>query len=323
VTDLAVLAGADTVAAAREVLAQNAKSFRFAGLFLPRARLDDAAIVYAFCRLVDDAIDEADSRAAAQAEAVALRDEIDGARPPRPVVRAFLAVAARLNMDLGFARGLIDGVAFDANERVRVADDDGLLRYCYLVAGTVGGMMCAVLGVRDPAAVRHAIDLGVGMQLTNISRDVREDGGRDRVYIPASRLRAHGVADPDALPSAIAGPAPPRDAVAAVVRELLDLAERYYASADDGMRAIPFRSRFAIVIASRVYRAIGRKLLRRRRGDALAGRVSTTTIEKLFELIAGIAHFVRVTVSRPAPHDASLHVALRGLPGCAGSDAAS
>ncbi len=297
------------------MLAAHAKSFRFAGLFLPAARLDDAAVVYAFCRIVDDAIDEAPDRAAAQREAAALADELDGRTSPRPAVAAFLQTARRLDLDLGFARGLIEGVAFDANERVRVDSDAGLLRYCYLVAGTVGGMMCAVLGVRSSQALPHAIDLGIGMQLTNICRDVLEDAGRDRVYVPASRLRAHGVVDPDALPTTLRtgvdGPA-----VAAVVGELLSLADRFYASADAGMRFIPWRSRLAIMVASRVYRAIG-TVLRRRGCDVLRGRVSTSTVHKVAQAFVAAVDVVRLAWAHPVSHDATLHATLDGLPGTA------
>ena len=288
---------AQTVAVARQVLATHAKSFRFAGLFLPAHRLDDAAVVYAFCRLVDDAIDEAPDSDQARREAAALAAELTGTAPARPEVRAFLAVARRLDLDVAFARHLVEGVAFDANERVRVADDAGLLRYCYLVAGTVGGMMCAVLGVKATEALPYAVDLGIGMQITNISRDVREDAHKDRAYVPASRLRSVGVN------------------AATFVEDVV--ADRYYASADAGMRFIPWRSRLAILVAGRVYRAIGRKLLRTRRGDALQGRVSTTMLEKVGQVLVAGGRFFALLYAAPRPHDASLHGALRGLPGTA------
>ena len=307
---------AQTVAVARQVLATHAKSFRFAGLFLPAHRLDDAAVVYAFCRLVDDAIDEAPDSDQARREAAALAAELTGTAPARPEVRAFLAVARRLDLDVAFARHLVEGVAYDANERVRVADDAGLLRYCYLVAGTVGGMMCAVLGVKAPAALPYAVDLGIGMQLTNISRDVREDAHKDRAYVPASRLRAVGVNAATFVEDVVADRAD-HAATAAVVSDLLALADRYYASADAGMRFIPWRSRLAILVAGRVYRAIGRKLLRTRRGDALQGRVSTTMLEKVGQVLVAGGRFVALLFAAPQAHDASLHGALRGLPGTA------
>ncbi len=302
------------VVGARAMLRDHAKSFRFAGLFLPRSQLDDAAVIYAFCRTVDDAIDEAPTMAQAQAEAKALADELDGRASPRPAVRDFLVVAARIGLDVGFARSLVDGVAFDANTRVRVTDDAGLLRYCYLVAGTVGGMMCAVLGVKDPRALPHAIDLGIGMQLTNICRDVLEDARRDRVYVPAARLIAAGITDADGVPAAIEDARVDRGAVSVVVRDLLAVADAYYASADAGMHFIPWRSRLAMIIASRVYGAIGHKLVARG-ADPLAGRTSTTLAEKLWRACCAAGAFVRLAWRSPLAHDPALHQALRDLPG--------
>ncbi|MFO0631047.1 MAG: squalene/phytoene synthase family protein [Polyangiales bacterium] len=196
-------------------------------------------------------------------------------------------------------------------DAVRVGDDAELLRYCYRVAGTVGIMMCGVVGVRDPAALPHAVDLGVGMQLTNIARDVAEDAGLGQVYLPRTRLAAHGVDAGDVL----AGTAS-REAVSAVVRELLAMAERYYASADLGMRYIPARARLAIYAAARLYRGIGRKLLRRG-ADALAGRTILGAWERASQLAVAAVAFV---VGAPrATHDATLHASLQGLPGADGA----
>jgi phytoene synthase len=302
-----------TAVEARAVLARHARSFRFAGLFLPAARLDVAAVVYAFCRAVDDAVDEAPDLAAAQREARALADELHHRAPARPAVAAFLAVAAREGIDVRYAEELVVGVAGDAVARLQVADDDELLRYCYRVAGTVGGLMCGVLGVTDRRAVPHAIDLGVAMQLTNICRDVLEDAHRGRAYLPATRLQQAGVVAAGFIDDVVAGRASIVQ-TATVVRALLALADRYYASADAGMRFIPWRSRLAILVASRVYRAIGTKLLARD-ADALQGRVATTTFEKLGGLVAAVGAFLSPTST---PHDAALHAPLRGLPGAAG-----
>jgi phytoene synthase len=300
------------VIGARAVLSRHARSFRFAGLFLPGDRLDTAAVVYAFCRAVDDAVDEASSLPQAQAEAHALRDELMHRAPARPAVAAFLAIAEREGIDVRYAHELVSGVASDAQARVDVADDDELLRYCYRVAGTVGGMMCGVLGVRDPRAVAHAIDLGVGMQLTNICRDVLEDAHRNRAYLPATRRSDAGLVPETFIDDVVARRASAAQ-TAQVVRALLALADRYYASAEAGMRFIPARSRLAILVASRVYRAIGTKLLRRG-ADSLQGRVSTTLLEKLGCALAALAAFLS---PRRDAHDPRLHEPLRGLPGCA------
>jgi phytoene synthase len=295
--------------AARAVLAHHGKSFRFAGALLPRDQLDDAAIVYAFCRAADDAVDEAGSVDEAAAAADEFIAELDGVRPARPVVRAFLRVAARREIDVGFARELLVGMKGDAVARVVVDDDAALLLYCYRAAGTVGGLMCGVLGVRHPRARPHAIDLGIAMQLTNICRDVLEDAQRQRVYVPRTRLP--GVVGADAVDEIADGRA--RSDVMAAVRALLALAERYYESGADGLRFIPWRSRMAIAVASRVYRAIGHKLLRAG-GDPLLGRTRTTLVEKLG---AAAVALVALLAPRRARHDRSLHALLPALPGLA------
>jgi len=289
------------VAASRDVMAAHARTFDWAAAFLPADRRDEAAVLYALCRRIDDLGDEEADREGLEQ----LRHELEGRAEARPLVAAWLEVARRRGIDSEPLLHLIDGVVSDLGV-VRMADDGELLRYCYRVAGTVGLLMCGILGVRDPAALPHAVDLGLGMQLTNICRDVLEDAERGRVYLPADRLRAQGV-EPEAL---LAGQADPA-AVGRVVLDLLELADGYYASADAGMRAIPFRTRWAIRIAARTYQAIGDEL-RAVGGDALAGRVWVSGPRKLW-LVATV--LVRRLPS--APHDPALHTALAGLPGAA------
>lgn len=191
-----------------------------------------------------------------------------------------------------------------------MADDAELVRYCYRVASTVGLMMCGVLGVRCREALPHAIDLGIAMQLTNICRDVAEDAARGRVYLPAERLRSAGI-DPEDVVRGTADP----ERVASVVRSVLALADRYYRSADGGMRDIPWRFRPAILVASRTYRAIGVRLRRRR---PTAGRTVVPWPEKLAWSAAAVAASLRPAILGITPrwaHDRALHQALRGLPG--------
>lgn len=307
----ALTPGPSVVEASRAVLARHARSFRWASVFLPADARDDAAVVYAFCRLADDLVDEATDAATGAADLAALDAELMGTAPPRPLVVALHDVARRRGIDLRSAHELNVGIGSDRGA-VRVADDPELLRYCYRVAGTVGLMMCGVIGVTHRDALAHAIDLGIGMQLTNICRDVREDARRDRVYLPASRLRAAGI-DPEALRAGAAD----RVKLAGVVRDLLALAERHYTSADDAMRHIPWRSRLAILVASRVYRAIGRRLLRHG-ADAWAGRTIVPWWEKLGWAAAGLAAALHPRIAglaRVPPHHAALHRGLEGMPG--------
>ena len=295
----------------RDVLSTHARSFRWASWFLPEDCRDDAAVIYALCRLIDDIADLATDQDSARVELEKLRRELEAEEPARPLVSAYRQVAKRRSMDLEYAFQLIEGVLSDLKE-VRVSTDEELLRYCYRVAGTVGLMMSAVLGVDDRAAYAHAIDLGVAMQLTNICRDVLEDAQNGRVYLPQTRLEAHGTSH-----QALIDGTADRAAVARVVQDLLELAEVYYASADHGMSFIPARSRFAIVVASRLYRAIGLKLLENG-SDALAGRTWIAWPSKLVWTGVAAAHYFRPHIRgvRAKPrHDSSLHMALQGLPG--------
>ncbi len=295
----------------REVLATHARSFRWASRFLGPAQRDDASVVYAFCRLVDDTADEAMDGHRARFELERLRKELHGEAPARPLIEAFLDVSTRRKLDIRYADELIEGVLSDLGSVVFQTDEE-LLRYCYRVAGTVGLMMCAVLDVKDPSALPHAIDLGVGMQLTNICRDVLEDAQMGRVYLPAERLRRYGVE-----PSELLDGTADADAVAAVVTELLDQAERYYRSADFGMRYIPLKSRFAIVVAGRLYRAIGLKL-RRNESNPLEGRTWIGWPGKILWCMISLMAFFgpRILGFTPSPgHDRELHTPLHGLPG--------
>lgn len=297
---------APEAAEAAAVLAAGSKTFHFASLFLPRACRADAALLYALCRYIDDVADEADDPDQARTALEALSAELRGDRPPRPFIATVLEMFERCDIDVRAALDLVRGVEEDLSE-VRLADDAALVRYGYLVAGTVGLMMCGVLGVRAREALPHAIDLGVAMQITNICRDVAEDARLGRVYLPATRLRAVGV---DPTPEGVLEGA---EGVQRVVYDLLAMAERYYRSAEEGMAFIPFRARLAILVAARVYRAIGQKLLRDG-GDPLRGRTVVPLGEKLVRAIVAILAFPNVSQGR-AKHRASLHMPLIGFTG--------
>ncbi len=290
------------IASARAVMATRAVTFRAAARLLPADTADDAAVLYAFCRLVDDLADEHADLAALSA----LREQVGGASDPSGPVAAFLDLAARRAIPVGAAIDLVDGARSDLG-RVRVADDAALIRYAYAVAGTVGRMMAPLLGA-PPAAAAAAVHLGVAMQLTNVCRDVLEDARNGRVYLPASRLFAAG-ADPEALVDGTAD----RAAIASVVRDVLQLAEGWYASADAGMRHLPWRSRLAVLVAARTYRAIGRKLLRHG-GDALAGRTVLSAGERAVAAVAASGAWLWPKRTAPNP---ALTASLAGLPGVA------
>ncbi len=298
----------------REIMAEHSRSFSWAARFLPEENRDDAAILYAFCRFVDDAVDEAESREIAAVQIDVLRDSLHRKCEPVLAVAAFLDLVDRRGVDVSAAMELVDGVASDVGD-VLIKDDRELLRYCYRVAGTVGLMMSPILGVHDPAAAAHAIDLGIGMQLTNICRDVLEDAQNGRVYLPETRLQSAGISQQKLLESVDRGGFELEETVSKVVADLLKLADRYYKSADQGLYYIPVRSRLGICVASRIYRGIGKRLRYLHDANPLHGRTIVPGFEKALWLGPAGRRFALASLMKPRPHEAQLHRALVGLPG--------
>jgi len=293
----------DVVVHSRAVLAHHARTFNLASVFLTPQQRDDAAVVYSFCRLIDDLIDEAQDPSEGLRQVEEIRAMLDRTVNPTALIAEFLSVADRCSIPLYAAKDLIDGVASDVGP-VTFQNDDDLIRYGYSVAGTVGLMMCGVIGVTEDWALAHAIDLGIGMQITNICRDVMEDAQRGRVYVPAERLYLAGLS-PDDLKQGDFDPT----RIAPVVADLLRLADDYYRSGDHGMRAIPLRPRFAIVAASRVYRAIGTQL-RMQNYDVTAGRAVVPLWQKLAWVGASVGHAATAGIKLRRPHNAALHTPL-------------
>ena len=292
----------------RQILATHARTFNLASIFLPPDQRDDAAIVYAFCRTVDDLVDEAEDPEVGRRDIEELGEMLRGQRAASPLAEAFLEVAERRSIPLQAAHDLMEGVVSDVGE-VTLVDDHDLVQYGYAVAGTVGLMMCGVIGVKEPWALNHAIDLGVAMQITNICRDVAEDAGRGRIYIPTRRLVAAGIDPEQVRIGDIDG-----EAFAPVLKDVLDLAEVYYKSGDQGMKAIPWRPRLAIQSASRVYRAIG-LVLKKRAYDVTQGRAVVGSGAKAAWVMRALVRASLCPLMSSETHDPKLHIALRGRPG--------
>ena len=294
---------------AEEILRHHGRSFNFARVFLKVSHGQSAARLYAFCRYVDDIADEASDVEQAKVVLEQVISQLAGNLPPSPRVADFIKLAKDTNIDPAVAAELIDGVASDL-ETVAFETMAELLQYAYKVAGTVGLMMCRVLEVDDPRATPFAIDLGVAMQLTNIARDMREDALNGRRYVPATWLAgvsAKEIINPDASLKL---------RLQATSQRLIELAELYYESAYNGFGFLPGRSRFAILIAARVYRQIGLKL-KRRNFATWRGRTVVSTAEKI--MVAGAATAAYLTELRlhrcSLEHNAELHVSLQGFAG--------
>lgn len=288
---------------------RHGKSFWFASLFLPRATANDAAELYAFCRIMDDLADESEGvEAVPRLEQV--RFDFRRGTSNDPCVQPLLALAQRHPLDLQVADHLVKSFVEDAATRLQLETEPELIRYCYGVAGTVGLMMSSILGADPMQAPWYATDLGIAMQMTNIARDVLEDARDGRRYLPGSWVQ-------DLAPGAIASCDPIlRPCVSAAILRLLHLADHFYASAASGFRFIPSRSRPAIEVAAVIYRAIGVSL-RGRGAPWWEGRVVVPPSRK-----TGLAASVLLGVSplrrlAPTPSTNEIHQPLAGLPGLA------
>ncbi|MGR3542622.1 MAG: phytoene/squalene synthase family protein [Hasllibacter sp.] len=238
--------------ACRAAIRVGSLSFHSASRLLPGRVRDPALALYAFCRGADDAVDEGAAPGAAVLALRARLDAIYAGRPEdRPEDRAFAAVVEASGMPRALPEALLEGLAWDAVGReYRTLPE--LHAYGARVAGAVGAMMCVLMGVRDRHALARACDLGAAMQLTNIARDVGEDAGLGRVYLPLDWLAGAGI-ERDAFVRDPLPTAPVRD----MVRRLLAEARRLYFRAEAGIGALPLAARPGIWAARLAYDGIG------------------------------------------------------------------
>ncbi|MGB2535016.1 MAG: phytoene/squalene synthase family protein [Candidatus Puniceispirillum sp.] len=289
-------------------LARNGKSFNWAKHFLGQEMGRDAAQLYSFCRLLDDMADGDIPHGSSRLAAV--RDGLMKARPTADrALTDFYPFMQEKNIDCDVVLALIDGLLQDQNV-VALETEDELLRYSYCVAGTVGLMMCKVLNCHNPAALAHAIDLGIAMQLTNIARDVLEDATMRRRYVPATWV-GNMTAD-DILATSRSADTAKIDIVANGINRLLALAEIYYESGRHGLAYLPLRAHISIAVALQVYRQIGVQL--KNRGTPWQnGRQHTSIFSKFICTSLAMKSLVSRPMKRPV-HDKHLHRALAGLP---------
>lgn len=247
----------------QEMLNKGSKSFSLAAKIFDRSTYQAVCLLYGWCRYCDDAIDLAAQTEKPQALPDALdtlKEKTRAAYGHTPctdtVFLALQAVVHTYQIPSHYPMELLEGLAMDV-QHIPYPTAKTLELYCYRVAGTVGLMMCHIMGLRDEKALRNACDLGTAMQLTNIARDVMEDYAMGRIYLPLDWLEEEKV-DLHRFSNLSQ-----RAAIARVVRRLLQLADGYYASADRGLLALSFRPACAIASARWVYSAIGREVLRR------------------------------------------------------------
>lgn len=269
----------------------GSKSFAAAAkLFDPTTRRS-AIMLYAWCRYCDDVVDgqelgfgqtagSAEGSEQRLAELVELTRRAYAGEPmSNPAFAALQEVAQRHALPERYAQEHLQGFAMDVHGRHYLTIDD-TLEYCYHVAGVVGLMMAVIMGAKDEATLDRACDLGLAFQLTNIARDIVEDARNGRCYLPAQWLSEEGVPREE-----LAQPQH-RPAVARLAARLVDMAEPYYDSANQGLPALPLRSAWAIATARGVYREIGIKV-KAKGAAAWDQRVSTSKWDKLRLVMTG------------------------------------
>jgi len=295
----------ETVLESRREFVRVARSFWLIPEIIPARSRDDIALLYRFCRQLDDAVDEAASLDDARAAIRQQRDELAGRIEPRPHVAAFLAGARRSGLPLECAGFLLEGMESDLGP-VRIADDRALLQYSYRVSSAVGLMLAPLLGVQPGEAEARVIDLGLALQVSNILLGVAEDARRDRVYLPAARLAEAGLAPEDVLRS----PRTPR--LLPVLHGLAALGDRYYQSAQDGAALLPLRYRHGVLLLASVYRDLGWQAARGERVPA--GVPLRARLHGSAALLQTALRPRTLGLIKTPPHDPALHQPIRDLP---------
>ena len=263
----------DSGPAAGKSIRRHSRSFSFASRLLPAAKRADVERLYAWCRWCDDGVDAAASpQQAIEFVDLATKDvhRIAAGEPPAAHESRWLAeLVGRHDLPLGAALALPEGMRSDLTPAAGFHEAD-LMRYCFHVAGAVGVLMCPILGLEDRRHLPHAAALGMGMQLTNIARDVAEDWRRGRCYLPVEWTDGLRPGD---------GP-PDRERVRRGARTILEVADGYYTAGEAGIAALTADSRLAVRAAARIYHAIGTRI-RQRDFQVLDERARVSTLGKL------------------------------------------
>lgn len=265
----------------QEKAVQSGSSFYYSFLYLPPEKRRAITALYAFCREVDDVVDECTEESVARMKLAWWRQEIaavygaeQGKEPTHPVAKALVTVIKTINLSAGQLIEIIDGMEMDLNYN-RYADFSTLQLYCHHVAGVVGQLSAEIFGYHDRKTLEYAHNLGLAFQLTNIIRDVGEDARRDRIYLPEDELAQFGVSSEDILHSHES------DNFRQLMEFQIERAESYYTQAFAALPTEDRKNQRPGFIMAAIYRA----LLEEIKDDAcqvMRQRVSLTPIRKLW-----------------------------------------
>jgi len=246
-----------------------AKSFNWAGFFLSKETYQKCSALYDFCRILDNIADDDNPIDYKINEFKKFENNFNTKNFEDPVIKNMWKLIDEFNIPLKVVHDLFIGINSDIKESVKLNTKKDLLIYSYRVAGTVGLMMAKILEVKKKNSLRSAIDLGIAMQLTNISRDVTEDLNNGRSYIDESFEE---------------------------IKSTIKLADNFYENSFYSIKDIPLRFRFSILVARRIYRKIGYKILNKRNLENYKkfGKIYVSNFEKLLETILSIFDLIRL-----------------------------
>tara|TARA_Y100001949_G_scaffold29155_1_gene22285 strand:+ start:583 stop:1434 length:852 start_codon:yes stop_codon:yes gene_type:complete len=247
----------------KNYLSIYAKSFNWAGFFLPKKTYKNCSYLYDFCRVVDNIADDEDEIEIKKIKFQKFVSDFKQKNFENPVIQNMWNIINEFNISLEIIYDLFDGIESDIKQNVKIDTRKDLLIYCYRVAGTVGLMMAKILNVSKKQSLKSAIDLGIAMQLTNISRDVIEDSKKNRSYINGNFEE---------------------------INSTIKLADTFYKNSFYSIREIPLSFRFSILVARRIYRKIGYKILKKKTFEnySKSGKIYVSNFEKVLETILSI-----------------------------------
>ena len=250
-----------------------AKSFNWAGFFLPKQTYLKCSALYDFCRVADNIADSDEAIEIKKRKFLDFQDNFNNQKFDDPVVKNMWQLIKEFHIPLKVVQDLLDGINSDIQKNIKINKKKDLLLYSYRVAGTVGLMMAKILRVSKKNSLKSAIDLGIAMQLTNISRDVVEDLNFGRSYINLNFEE---------------------------IKSTIKLSENYYENSFYSIKEIPFAFRFAILVARRVYRKIGYKILNKQNLENYkkSGKIYVTNVEKIVETLLSIFDLIKLSLIR-------------------------
>jgi len=250
-----------------------AKSFNWAGFFLPKQIYQKCSALYDFCRIADNIADDESPIEFKKSKFKNFENNFNQKNFDDPVIKNMWKLIDEFNISLKVIHDFLDGIRSDIKEKVKLNSKKELLIYSYRVAGTVGLMIAKILRVNKKSSLKSAIDLGIAMQLTNISRDVVEDSNNGRSYINEN------FDD---------------------IKSTLKLAEKFYNNSFYSINEIPINFRFSILVARRVYRKIGYKILDKKNFENYkkSGKIYVSNFEKIIQTLLSILDFIKLFLTR-------------------------